>query len=154
MMQKIGLVLLVTLSPITELRGGIPLGISLGLDPLFTFSMAIVANALLFFPIFLVLHLFYDKFLSRIQIFNHYLDTVRRKGSPKVAKYGFPGLTLLVAIPLPITGVYTATILSWLLGMNWKRAFPAIGLGVVIAGVIVLLVTLGILGGWKTFTGG
>ena len=153
-MQKIGLVLLVTLSPITELRGGIPLGISLGLDPLFTFSMAIVANALLFFPIFLVLHLFYDKFLSRIQIFNHYLDTVRRKGSPKVAKYGFLGLTLLVAIPLPITGVYTATILSWLLGMNWKRAFPAIGLGVVIAGAIVLLVTLGILGGWKTFTGG
>jgi len=154
MMQKIGLVLLVTLSPITELRGGIPLGISLGLDPLFTFSMAIVANALLFFPIFLVLHLFYDKFLSRIQIFNRYLDTVRRKGNPKVAKYGFPGLTLLVAIPLPITGVYTATILSWLLGMNWKRAFSAIGLGVVMAGIITLLVTLGILGGWKTFTGG
>lgn len=153
-MQKIGLVLLVTLSPITELRGGIPLGISLGLDPLFTFSMAIVANALLFFPILLALHLFYDKFLSRIQIFNRYLDSVRRKGNPKVAKYGFPGLTLLVAIPLPITGVYTATILSWLLGMNWKRVFPAIGLGVVIAGVIVLLVTLGILGGWKTFTGG
>ena len=149
MIQKIALTLLVTLSPISELRGGIPLGISLGLNPLFTFFMAIVANALLFFPIFLALHLFYDKFLSRIQIFNRYLDTVRRKGNPKVEKYGFWGLTLFVAIPLPLTGAYTGTILSWLLGMNWRRAFPAIGLGVVVAGIVVLLITLGMIEAWK-----
>ena len=154
MIQKIALTLLVTLSPISELRGGIPLGISLGLNPLFTFFMAIVANALLFFPIFLALHLFYDKIFSRFHLFNRYLDTVRRKGNPKVDKYGFLGLTLLVAIPLPITGVYTASILSWLLGMNWRRAFPAIGLGVIIAGIIVLLVTLGVIEGWKVFTKG
>ncbi len=145
MIQKIGLTLLVTLSPISELRGGIPLGIlHYGLDPLFTFLMAIVANALLFFPIFLGLRLFYDKLLSRLQIFNRYLDIVRRKGNPKVDKYGFLGLTLLVAIPLPVTGVYTASILSWLLGISWRRAFPAIGLGVIVAGIIVLLITLGI----------
>ena len=149
MIQKIALTLLVTLSPISELRGGIPLGISLGLNPLFTFFMAIVANALLFFPIFLALHLFYDKFLSRIQIFNRYLDTVRREGNPKVEKYGFWGLTLFVAIPLPLTGAYTGTILSWLLGMNWRRAFPAIGLGVVVAGIVVLLITLGMIEAWK-----
>ena len=154
MIQKIGLVLLVTLSPISELRGGIPLGISLGLDPLFTFSIAIIANALLFFPIFLVLRLFYDRFLSRFQIFNRYLDSVRRRGNPKVAKYGFLGLTLLVAIPLPVTGVYTATILSWLSGMDWRKAFPAIGIGVVVAGIIVLLITLGIIKGWNVFTVG
>lgn len=146
MIQKIALTLLVTLSPISELRGGIPLGISLGLDPLFTFFMAIIANALLFFPIFLALHLFYDKLLSRLKIFDRYLDSVRRRGSPKVNKYGFLGLTLLVAIPLPITGVYTASILSWLLGMNWRRAFPAIGLGVIVAGTIVLLIALGVTG--------
>jgi uncharacterized membrane protein len=148
MMQKIALTLLVTLSPISELRGGIPLGISLGLDPLLTFFIAIVANALLFFPIFLVLHLFYDNFLSRLQIFNRYLDSLRRRGNPQVAKYGFLGLTLFVAVPLPITGVYTATILSWLLGINWKRAFPAIGLGVIVAGIIVLLITLGVTEGF------
>ena len=147
-MQKIALILLVTLSPISELRGGIPLGVSLGLDPLFTFFTAVVANALLFFPIFFALRLFYDKFLSRIQIFNLYLDSVRRKGKPKVDKYGFLGLTLLVAIPLPITGVYTASILSWLLDMDWKRAFPAIGLGVIVAGIIVLLITLGVTEGF------
>jgi uncharacterized membrane protein len=145
MIQKIAVTLVATLSPISELRGGIPLGIYLGLDPLFTFFIAIVANALLFFPIFLALRLFYDNLLSRLQIFNHYLDSVRREGNPKVDKYGFLGLPLFVAIPLPITGVYTASILSWLLGMNWRKAFPAITLGVVVAGIIVLLATLGVI---------
>ena len=153
MLRKICLTLLWTVSPISELRGGIPFGIlEMGLDPVFTFFMAIVANALIFFPIFFALRLFYDKFFSRFQIFNRYLDSVRRRGKPKVDKYGFLGLTLLVAIPLPITGVYTASILSWLLGMNWRRAFPAIGLGVIGAGIIVLLITLGITGGWSAFS--
>jgi len=153
MIQKIALTLLVTLAPITELRGGIPLGIlKFGLDPLFTFFIVVIANSLLFFPIYFVLRLFYDKLLSRIQIFDRYLDSVRRRGKPKVDKYGFLGLTLLVAIPLPVTGVYTATFLSWLLDMNWRKAFPAIGLGVLIAGIIVILVTLGIIRGWEIFT--
>lgn len=154
MIQEIAWTLAITLAPITELRGGIPVGISLGLDPLFTFLLVVVANALLFFPIFFVLRLFYDKFLSRIQIFNRYLDSVRRRGKPKVDKYGFLGLVLLVGIPLPVTGVYTATILSWLLGMDWRKAFPAIALGVVMAGVIVLLITLGVIEGWRVFTKG
>ena len=145
-MREIALTLIATLIPVIDLRGGIPLGIlSYGLDPLFTFFIVITVNTLLFFPIFFALHLFYDKFLYRIQIFNRYLDSARRRGKPKVDKYGFLGLTLFVGIPLPITGVYTATILSWLLDMNWRKAFPAIGIGVVVAGSIVLLGTLGII---------
>ena len=147
MAEKIASTLLLTALPISELRGGIPLGISLGLDPWFTLAVTVVVNALMFFPIFFVLCLFYDKLLSRIRLFNFYLEVVRRRGKPKVDRYGFLGLTLLVAVPLPITGVYTATILSWLLGIEWRKAFPAIGLGTAIAGVIVLLVTLGIVRG-------
>ncbi len=144
MTREIAWVLLATVSPISELRGGIPLGISLGLDPWFTFFIAIIANALIFFPVFFALRLFYDKLLFRIPLFNKYLDSVRKRGKPKVEKYGFWGLTLFVAIPLPITGAYTGTILAWLLGMDWKKAFPAVGLGVIVAGVVVLLITLGI----------
>jgi len=144
MTQEIALTLLLTVLPISELRGGIPLGISLGLDPLFTFFIAVIANALMFFPIFLGLRLFYDKLLSRIPLFNKYLDSVRKRGKPKVDKYGFWGLTFFVALPLPITGVYTGTALAWLLGMDWRKAFPPIGIGVIIAGVIVLLGTLGV----------
>lgn len=144
MTQEIALTLLLTVLPISELRGGIPLGISLGLDPLFTFFIAVIANALMFFPIFFGLRLFYDKLLSRIPLFNKYLDSVRKRGKPKVDKYGFWGLTFFVALPLPITGVYTGTALAWLLGMDWRKAFPPIGIGVIIAGVIVLLGALGV----------
>jgi len=145
MTKEIALTLLATVLPISELRGGIPLGISLGLDPLFTFFIAIIANALIFFPIFFALRFFYDKLLYRIPLFNKYLDRVRKRGKPKVDKYGFWGLALFVAIPLPITGAYTGTILAWLTGMDWKKAFPAVGLGVIVAGVVVLLITLGVI---------
>jgi len=144
MTKDIVWVLLITISPISELRGGIPLGISLGLDPWFTFFIAVVANALIFFPVFFALRLFYGKLLCRIQLFNKYLENLRKRGKPKVDKYGFWGLALFVAVPLPLTGAYTGTILAWLLGMDWKKAFPAIGLGVVVAGVVVLLITLGV----------
>jgi uncharacterized membrane protein len=144
MTREIAWVLLASVSPISELRGGIPLGISLGIDPWFTFFIAVVANALIFFPVFFALRLFYDKLLCRIQLFNRYLESLRKRGKPKVDKYGFWGLALFVAVPLPLTGAYTGTILAWLLGMDWKKAFPAIGLGVVVAGVVVLLITLGV----------
>jgi uncharacterized membrane protein len=144
MTRAIALTLLATVLPISELRGGIPLGISLGLDPLFTFCIAVIANALIFFPVFFALRLFYDKVLYRIPLFDKYLDSLRKRGKPKVDKYGFWGLALFVAVPLPLTGAYTGTILAWLLGMDWRKAFAAVGLGVVVAGVIVLLITLGV----------
>jgi len=137
--------LLVTISPISELRGGIPLAIALGLDPWFTFFAAIVANTLIFFPIFFILRLFYDKFLFRIPLFGRYLGRLRERGKPIVQKYGFWGLFMFVAVPLPFSGAYTGTILAWLLDMEWKRAFPAVGLGVVVAGVIVFFITLGVI---------
>jgi len=151
MMEKIAQVLLATVLPISELRGGMWLGIvTFGLDPLLIFSIAVVANALIFFPIFFILRIFYDKVLFRIPLFDRDLENLRERGKPKVDKYGFWGLFLFVAVPLPLTGAYTGTILAWLLGMNWKKAFPAVGLGVLVAGAIVLLITylvkLGILG--------
>ena len=145
MPKEILWVLVATVSPISELRGGIPLGIlEYGLDPSFTFSIAVIANALIFFPVFLVLRFFYDKFLCRIPLFDRYLDSLRERGKPKVDKYGFWGLFLFVAVPLPLTGAYTGTILAWLLGMSWRKAFPPVVVGVVVAGVVVLLMTLGI----------
>jgi len=144
MTEEIAWVLLASVSPISELRVGIPLGISLGLEPWFTFLIAVIANALIFLPVFFALRLFYDKVLFRIPLFNKYLDNLRKRGKPKVDKYGFWGLVLFVAVPLPLTGAYTGTILAWLLGMNWRKAFLAVGLGVLVAGIVVLLITLGV----------
>jgi uncharacterized membrane protein len=144
MTRAIALTLLATVLPISELRGGIPLGIHLGLPPWSVFLIAVVANALIFFPVFFALRLFYDKVLYRIPLFDKYLDSLRKRGKPKVDKYGFWGLALFVAVPLPLTGAYTGTILAWLLGMEWRKSFAAVGLGVIVAGVVVLLITLGV----------
>jgi uncharacterized membrane protein len=145
MTSDIALTLLATISPISELRGGIPLAISFGLDPLFAYIITVVANILIFFPVFFILRFFYDKLLFRIPLFSKYLNSVRQRGKPVVEKYGFLGLTLFVAVPLPITGAYTGTILAWLVGMNWRKAFPSVALGVMMAGGIVLLITLGVI---------
>jgi uncharacterized membrane protein len=144
MVEKIGWVLLASVSPISELRGGIPLGISLGLEPWFTFLIAVVANALIFFPVFFALRLLYDRLLYRIPLFDKYLDSLRKRGKPKVDKYGFWGLALFVAIPLPLTGAYTGTILAWLLDMDWRKSSAAVSLGVLVAGIVMLLITLGV----------
>ncbi|NWF77538.1 MAG: small multi-drug export protein, partial [Chloroflexi bacterium] len=83
MIEKVAWVLLATVSPISELRGGIPLGIlKYELDPLFIFCIAVVANALIFFPVFFALRLFYDKVLYRIPLFDRYLDNLRKRGKP------------------------------------------------------------------------
>jgi uncharacterized membrane protein len=147
MIEKIAQVLLATILPISELRGGMWLGIvTFGLDPLLVFSVAVIANILMFFPIFFALHLFYDRVLYRVPLFDRYLANLRKRGKPKVDKYGFWGLALFVAVPLPLTGAYTGTILAWLLDVDWRKAFPAVGLGVFVAGIVVLLVTLGVTG--------
>jgi len=145
------LVLLASASPFSELRGGIPLGIGLGLAPAWTFLLSVVTNVLIFFPIRLVLVWFYEKLFKRIPLFERYLERVRAKGHPMVQKYGLYGLVLFVAVPLPVTGAYTGTVLSWLLDMEWRKSFLGIALGVVIAGIIVLCVTLGILAGIDLF---
>ena len=143
MAEKIAQVLLATVLPIFELRAGIPLGILIyELDPLLIFCIAVIANTLIFFPVFFGLRLLYDKLLYRIPLFDKYLDNLRRRGKPVVEKHGFWGLCLFVAVPLPLTGAYTGTILAWLLGITWRRAFLAVAVGVLVAGVVILSITL------------
>ncbi len=144
-MRDILLVMLTTALPVSELRGGIPLGVALGLDPWLVFVVAVVTNIAIFVPTRLALAWFYRSVFTRIPYFDTYLVRVRRRGEPTVRKYGLLGLLLFVAVPLPITGAYTGTVLSWLLAMEWKRSFIAVGIGVVCAGVIVMLATLGVI---------
>ncbi|MEM5805306.1 MAG: small multi-drug export protein [Candidatus Aenigmatarchaeota archaeon] len=138
------MVIITTLSPIVELNGSIPLGIALGLDPLFTFLIVVVTNSLLFFVIYFALFFFYENFISKINFFKKYIEKSRRKVKPYVKKYGYLGLTAFIALPTPFTGVYTGSVIAWILGMDWKKSFLAIVIAVVINGLIVLGAVLGI----------
>ncbi len=64
----------------------------------------------------------------------------------QVEKYEFWGLVLFVGIPLPGTGAWTGSLLAALLGMKFKKAFPAVLLGIALASVIMSIVSYGLLG--------
>ena len=137
-------VIIISMLPISELRGSIPLGIGLGLDPLTVIMLSIIFNTLIFFPIYFGSDFFYGKFLKR---FKFVRNTVKRvqKNEKFVEKYGIWSLIIFVAIPLPITGAWTGSVLAWVMGLDWKRSFLCIFIGVLIAAAIVSSVVLGIL---------
>jgi len=145
MINPTTLVILANIMPTLEQVGGIPLGIALGLNPIYTLLISLTVNCLLFFPIYFGLKLFYKEVFSKMRLFRKYLEKVRKKGKPYVDKYGIIGLTLLISLPTPLTGTYTASILSWFLNLDWKKSFLAIFLGSLIGGLIILGTTLGFL---------
>ena len=139
------IVIAANILPTLEQVGGIPIGLALGLDPFYTLLVSLTVNCLLFFPIYFGLKLFYDRAFSRIKLFNRYLEKVRKKGKPYIVKYGILGLTAFISLPTPLTGTYTASILSWFLDLDWKRSFIAIAIGSTIGGIIILATSLGFL---------
>jgi uncharacterized membrane protein len=137
-------VILTTMLPIAELRGGIPLGIlGLGLDPATVIVTAIIVNALIFFPIFFILKLLYDDFFARFGWARRLIERVHKKAGPFVDRFGIWGLIIFVGIPAPVTGAWTGTAIAWLLGLDWRRSFLAVTVGVVISATIVSAVVLG-----------
>jgi len=137
--------------PFTELRLSIPYAIAQNANPLTTFIVCVTANILVILPIFLFLDSIHSKLL-RIKAYANLSELVLMRVRPKsikikrkMALYGFPALALFVAIPLPMTGAYTGTIIAWLLGLDKKRSFIAIAAGVMIAGIIVTLASSGVL---------
>jgi uncharacterized membrane protein len=75
-------------------------------------------------------------------LFDRIVERSRRKVHAKVEKYGYAGLILFVAIPLPITGAYTGTLGAWILGMDRRKTVLAVFGGVIIAGIIVATVSI------------
>src|SRR3972149_6485997 len=100
MVEKAILVMRVSASPISELRGGIPLGISLGLPPLWVLLIAVVVNALVLFPVLLVLTLFYQGLFSRIPLFRFYIEGLRARGGRLVGRHGNLELVTYAGLPL------------------------------------------------------
>jgi len=147
MSNELLLVVLATMMPISELRGAIPLGASLGIDLTVLIPLVFIINCLIFFPIYFGLNLFYEKIFSKWEITHRIFGRIRRKGSKYIEKYEILGLAVFVGIPLPVTGVWSGTVLAWMLGLDWKKSFISISLGVVLATTIVSLFTLGFLNG-------
>lgn len=142
--QNVLAVIIANLIPTTEQIGGITLGLTLGLDPLTVLITSLTVNCLLFFPIYFGLKLLYKEFFSRIKLFQKYIERTQKRGKPYIEKYGELGLTLFVALPSPLTGTYTASLLAWLMDLDWKRSFIAISIGSIIGALVIFFGYLGL----------
>ena len=139
--------LVTAMLPILEIRGAIPVGVASGLDPWLAFAVGFVGN-MLPIPILILLTRKVIEWLKKHNMLvklTAWLENKGSKGAQKVQKYSFWGLFILVAIPLPGTGAWTGALVASLLDMRLKRALPAIAMGVASAGLIVLLVTYGVI---------
>ncbi len=133
-------VFLMSMLPIVELRGGIPFGVSVhGMGYLQVYLIAVLGNLLPVVPLLLALGPV-ERFLGRWRPMRRFFDWVfarsRRKGK-LIERYKFLGLLLFVGIPLPVTGAWTGAAAAYVFGLPLKRSFPAIVLGVMLAGVVV-----------------
>lgn len=153
MLKKLIYIFVISMVPVIELRAAIPIGAGMGLEMWQCFLAAVLGNLL---PVpFLVL--FGGKVLHWLAGFEKFGKPFRKIleiGEKKVGKMNktlFWGLLTFVAIPLPGTGAWTGSLVAITLGLSLKKAFPPIALGVVGAGLIMMLGSYGIVGLFNIF---
>ncbi len=142
------IVLFFSMLPIIELRGSIPLGISLGLNPIHSGILSIIGGLLTSFFLLRLLSPLMTYF-ENTMIFHSTIGWVKRRSMRKagtIKKYSLIGLFFFVAIPLPTTGVWTASVISTILKLDKKKAFLSMAPGVVTAASIILGLYYGIFG--------
>lgn len=130
--------------PVSELRGAIPFALAMGFSPVKAYTLAFIGNLIPVIPLLFLLQPVANK-LRHIKIFEKFFDWLferTRRKATLVEKFEALGLILFVALPLPITGAWTGCVAATLFKIRFRYAFIAILLGVMIAGFIVLGVTL------------
>ena len=138
----------ISMIPIIELRGSIPVGFVMGLPWYASLVCSIIGN-MLPVPVILLFVVKVFEFMKKHNILTKFVNKMEQKAmnrSEKVSKGEFWGLMLFVAIPLPGTGAWTGALIAALLKMNRRDSFLSILLGVTIAGTIITLGTYGVLG--------
>ena len=136
--------MLVSMIPIIELRGGLPFGVALGLPYYLAFPAAVIGNLIPAPFIIVYIRRIFELLRRYLPSLNGLIDKLEKKAhlkGKKVQKYQYIGLWLFVAIPLPGTGAWTGSLAAAFLGMRLKKAMPAVVLGVLTAGCIMLGLT-------------
>jgi uncharacterized membrane protein len=133
-------VLAMAMLPIIELRGAIPFAISIqGMSYPQAYLVAVLGNAIPVLPLLLLLGPV-ERWLSRWGLGRRFFDWLfartRRRGK-LIERFKVWGLILFVGIPLPVTGAWTGVAAAYIFGVPVRRAFPAILLGICLAGIVV-----------------
>ena len=151
---KIGkefILFLISMVPILELRGGL-LAASpaiLNVDMWKAIPICMIGNLIPIPFILLLITKIFD-WMKGTRLFRPLVEKLEKTAMSKsqnIEKYEFWGLVLFVGIPLPGTGAWTGSLIAALLGIRFRKAFPAIAVGICLATVIMCVVSYGILGG-------
>ena len=141
-------IFIISMMPILELRGGMLAASLLHVDFLRALCICIIGNLLPipFILIFLekVMEIF-EKWSVTSKVVKWLEKKVDNKRS-QIDKYGYLGLILFVGIPLPGTGAWTGTLVAIMLGLNKKKSFICILIGVLMASIIMSILSYGVLG--------
>ena len=135
------------MTPVVELRGAIPYGLANGLNPWLTYLAAVIGNMVPVPFIMIFIRQIFFWLRQRSKWLGDRVDWIIQRAERKselVRKYALVGLTILVAIPLPGTGAWTGALVAALMDIRLRQSFPAVFLGVLIAGVIVTAIGLGV----------
>ena len=142
------IIFIISMVPLIELRGAIPIGILFGLAPLNVFLLTYFAS-LIPAPFIIIFIDKIFKFLDRFKFFNKLNQKIIRrtesKHSGKVENYGLLGLFIIVAIPLPGTGVWSGSLAASLFKFTFWKALIVIALGNLIAALAIMAISLGVI---------
>lgn len=136
-------VLAMSMMPVVELRGAIPLGASLGLTTFNSTLLAILGNSIIVPVLMIIIEPLFTH-LKTLEQFRGFIERLEKRAAGKIKnyrKYRLLGLFLLVAVPLPSTGVYTGCLAAVIMKIRPRNASIAIIAGVCVAGAIVYAIT-------------
>lgn len=142
------LVFLISMVPILECRGGLLAAAGLGVDIVKAVPLCIVGNIL---PVPFILWFITPIFnwMKKTKLLRPLVEKIEKKAEGKTDKLengAFWALVLFVGIPLPGTGAWTGSLIASMLNMKFKKAFPAVIIGVLLATVIMSAVSYGLFG--------
>jgi uncharacterized membrane protein len=149
------LTLIVSMLPIAELRGAIPLALSLKFSVAKAFCLSVIGNLIPILPALLFLEPA-SNYLRRFSIFDTFFTWLfqrTRARSEVIERLQLLGLAIFVAIPLPLTGAWSGAVAAFLFRFRTRDAFGAIAVGVVVAGIVVTLSCLGAIQFCSLFVG-
>lgn len=147
-LNKEAIVFIISLLPILELRGGLLAASLLNVEPVVGYIICVIGNIL---PVPFILLLITPLFnrLKKTKLLSKFVDKIENKALSKkdqIDKYKYLGLVLFVGIPLPGTGAWTGSLIACLLNMDKKKSFIAIMLGVIMASIIMMIISYGVVG--------
>lgn len=133
--------LIISMLPLVELKGSIPIGLAMGFKPINAYLYSIIGSSIpAIFIILWIMPIFsYMKKKNKLKKIVVCAEKKAKKKEEKIKKYEYLGLFLFVAIPLPGTGVWMRSLIASILGLNKKKSLLIVCLGNVIAGIIIYI---------------